>query len=314
MTIYKLRNWINPEKLNIYWLCQNQSPGAVEYIINNKLYEKFNNDHWGALCLNNNYEAIELLEKNFDKIHWQKLCFNRCSRAIDLLRKNLDKVVWYNLWNNDAPEAIELLKEHIDKIDCLNISNNKSPSIGKILNEYPEFLERLNYPNLHLNNADWAVDLVEKYLEKDHPHKYWEYLSRNNSTRAIAILKKYDKIYWFELSANNCDDALDLLEKNKDKIDWKMLMRYNNNHRAIKLIEEQKDLKIDWFELCHNHNALHLFEKNSDKLTYDSLSDNPLIFELNKEYLKERMDIIREEICIKVFHPRFVDKLWTFDE
>ena len=126
--------------------------------------------------------------------------------------------------------------------------------------------------------------------------------------------RRRDKIDWFNLSANNCDKALDLLEQNKDKIDWKMLMRYNNNPRAIKLMEEHKDLKIDWFELCHNRNALNLFEKNTDKLTYNSLSDNPLIFELNKKYLKDHMDIIREELCIKVFHPRFVDKLWSFDE
>lgn len=314
--IYKFRDWIDPEKLNIYMLCQNPSPGAVEYIEQN-LDKMVNLNQWSSLCLNSNYSAIDLLEKNFDKIHWEKLCFNRCSRAIALLRKNLDKVIWYCLCNNDAPEAIMLIKENIDKIDCLNISNNKSQLIAKILEEHPEFLERLNYPALHSNNADWALDLLEKYLEKDNPHKYWEYLSKNNSPRAVAILEKnFDKIHWLQLSANNCNKALDLLEKNKDKIDWRTLMRYNTNPRAIKLIEENIDLRIDWNELSCNPSALHLFEKkeNKNKLNYHSLSDNPVIFELNKKYLKERMDIIREEICIKVFHPHNEGRLWFFDE
>jgi len=315
--LYKFRDWVNPEKLNIYMLCQNPSPGAVEYIEQN-LDKMDNLNYWSSLCLNSNYSAIDLLERNFDKIYWEKLCFNRCPRAINLLRKNLDKVVWYCLCNNDAPEAIALIRENIDKIDCLNISNNKSPLVAKILEEHPEFFERLNYPALYSNNADWALDLLEKYLEEEvFFDKYWEYLSKNTSPRAIAILEKnFDKIHWLQLSANKCDKALDLLEKNKDKIDWNMLMRYNTNHRAIKLIEENIDLRIDWNELCHNSSALHLFEKLEDKnkLNYHSLSDNPVIFELNKKYLKEKMDIIREEICIKVFHPRFVDRLWTFDD
>jgi len=108
---------------------------------------------------------------------------------------------------------------------------------------------------------------------------------------------------------------LDLLEQNKDKIDWRMLMRNNNPH-AIKLIEENIDLQIDWSELYQNNSALYLFEKleNKNKLNYHSLSNNPVIFELNKKYLKEKMDIIREDLCIKVFHPHNEGKLWSFND
>jgi hypothetical protein len=51
MTLYKLRDWVDPEKINMYWLCQNPSPGAIEYIIHNRLYENFRNDDWQSLCL-----------------------------------------------------------------------------------------------------------------------------------------------------------------------------------------------------------------------------------------------------------------------
>jgi hypothetical protein len=38
------------------------------------------------------------------------------------------------------------------------------------------------------------------------------------------------------------------------------------------------------------------------------------LFEVNHNFKKSKMDLMREDICIKVFHPRFVDRLWTFDE
>ena len=37
-------------------------------------------------------------------------------------------------------------------------------------------------------------------------------------------------------------------------------------------------------------------------------------FEVNHNFKKSKMDLMREDICIKVFHPRFVDRLWTFDD
>jgi len=318
MSLYKLRHWINPENLNMYFLCQNSSPGAIQYIINNNLYENFSNNDWQSLCLNENSEAIDLLEKNLDKIHWEKLCFNRSPKAIALLRKNLSKVVWYCLCNNDTKEAIDLLKENVNKTDFLNLSNNKSPFVAEILKENPHFIERLNYPSLHSNNASWALDLLEKYFEDENSKKYWEYLSKNTSPRAIDILEKnFDKICWHTLSANNSLRALDLLEKNKDKISLNMLVR-NESIRAIKLIEEMDKMRIlneiDWIFFSRNPYAINIIKKYSNKINYISLSKNSEIFELNLEYLKERMDIIREELCIKVFHPRFFNKLWTFEE
>ena len=37
-------------------------------------------------------------------------------------------------------------------------------------------------------------------------------------------------------------------------------------------------------------------------------------FQLVHNYTKSKANIIREELCIKVFHPKYVDKLWTFDD
>jgi hypothetical protein len=61
---YKLKNWINPEKIN-----------------------------WAELSANPN--GMELLQEYPDKIDWDGLSSNKSPNAIDLLRDNPDKIDWY---------------------------------------------------------------------------------------------------------------------------------------------------------------------------------------------------------------------------
>jgi hypothetical protein len=94
----------------------------------------------------------------------------------------------------------------------------------------------------------------------------------------------------------------------------------NKSPFAIKLIEELikekivsvSDYNIDF--LSENPYAINFLEKNRDLICYFRISQNPEIFEINKQYLKERIDIFREELCIKVFHPKNEGKLWFLDE
>ena len=66
--------------------------------------------------------------------------------------------------------------------------------------------------------------------------------------------------------------------------------------------------------LSSNVNAIELLKENLDKVNWYMLSRNPSIFEINYnynyKYLKSRMSIHFEEICIKVFHPKNEGKLW----
>jgi hypothetical protein len=48
---------------------------------------------------------------------------------------------------------------------------------------------------------------------------------------------------------------------------------------------------------------VHILEKNLDKVDWYCLSKNKNIFELDLNFLKQRMDIIREELMMKVYHP-----------
>ena len=66
--------------------------------------------------------------------------------------------------------------------------------------------------------------------------------------------------------------------------------------------------KINWMYLSRNLNAIPLLEKNLDKINLIYLSINPNIFEFDYGFLKGRMDIIREELMMKAWHPSRVMK------
>jgi len=91
-----------------------------------------------------------------------------------------------------------------------------------------------------------------------------------------------------------------------ERLTWKFLSQ-NSSPGAIKLLENNLD-KIDWYYLSQNPNAIHILENNIDKLNWYRLSANPNIFVLDYEFLKERMDIIREELMMKAWHPTRVNK------
>ena len=65
---------------------------------------------------------------------------------------------------------------------------------------------------------------------------------------------------WGYLSGN--PNAIDLLEKNKDEIDWSILS-INTNPRAIEMLNENQK-NIDWFMLSKNPNAIELLKKKGN--------------------------------------------------
>ena len=61
---------------------------------------------------------------------------------------------------------------------------------------------------------------------------------------------------------------------------------------------------IDWIGLSYNSNAGSIFEKNIVKINWSKLSNNKGVNELNYQCLKDRMDMIREDLMKAVYHPR----------
>ena len=137
----------------------------------------------------------------------------------------------------------------------------------------------------------------------------WTYLSRNPN--AIHLLEQnIDKINWHWLSTN--PNAIHLLEQNMDKIVWDYL---SENPNAIHLLEKNMD-KIDWNMLSKNPIAIHLLEQNMDKIDLSYLLQNPSIFEYDYEAMRNRLNIFKEELVAKQFHPKNMTKFvsWGFDE
>ena len=84
-----------------------------------------------------------------------------------------------------------------------------------------------------------------------------------------------------------------------DKIDWSVLS-YNIN--AISLLEKDLD-KVFWYNLSRNDNVIPILEKNQDKVNFAGLSENKSIYTYDYEYYRKRMDLQREGLMKKAFHP-----------
>ena len=217
------------------------------------------------------------------------------------------------------PNAIEMLEKNIDKINinCLAHQNpNAMQLLVKVMNIYGnDWCNKLSrtsnklFLEKHIDKIDWwelsinpnAISILEKNLDK----VSWNWLSCNEN--AIHLLEKnMDKIDWGNLSGN--PNAIHLLEKNLNKVSWSVL---SGNPNALHILEKNMD-KVSWKYLSCNINAIHILEKNMDKIDWYKLSCNEGIFELDLNFFKKRMDIIREELMMKLFHPtRFEKYLMT---
>ena len=87
-----------------------------------------------------------------------------------------------------------------------------------------------------------------------------------------------------------------LLQKNKDKIDWKWL---SSNPSAIHLLQVNQE-KIDWKWLSANTSAMQLLQENQEKIDWWELSKNPAIFEYD---YKKMICPFKEELIAVCYHP-----------
>ena len=198
--------------------------------------------------------------------------------AISLLEKNINRIHWNLLC--EIPSLFYMLEKHWNEIDEDSWDDDD-------LCEFQDY----GYENhIHL------IEKEEDIFGLDYIN--WSIISSN--PEAISFLEKHqDRIHWSSLSSNN--KAIFILEKNVDKIDWSKL---SGNCNAISLLMANEN-KIDWNQLSSNKNPdiLSLLEKNKNKICFYNLSYNPNIFTWDYEYYKKRMDIHREELMKKVFHP-----------
>jgi len=148
--IYKLRDWINQDKIHWNRLSSNKNPNAIHLLEQNM--DKIN---WR--CLSGNPNAIHLLEQNRDEINWEWLSKN--PNAIHLLEQNPEKIKWP--WLSGNPNAIHILEKNQDKIDWRWLSEN--PNIFVLNYEYLK--ARTSIIKEELIMRYWHPSNIEKWLE-----------------------------------------------------------------------------------------------------------------------------------------------------
>jgi hypothetical protein len=111
--VYKLRDWIQYDKLDWYGLSSNPHPCAIDMLEKN-----VENVNWHRLSPNPS--AISLIENHLDKVNWQYL--SRNENAIPIIQRYLHNADWTFLSCN--PNAMSILESNRDKIDWITFSAN----------------------------------------------------------------------------------------------------------------------------------------------------------------------------------------------
>ena len=80
---------------------------------------------------------------------------------------------------------------------------------------------------------------------------------------------------------------------------------YKLNLELLKYYFEENThlIKYNWDNLSCNKNAIHLLKNNLDKINWFWLSENPNIFEINYNYIKNITSKYKEELIQKALHP-----------
>ncbi len=302
----------NPKKIDWMFLSTNSS--------SIRLFEK-NMDKIGSFektQLSTHSTAIPFLKKNPNMINWSALSINPF--AMEILEKNQDKIDWSCLSLN--PSAIELLKKNKKYINWYHMFQNPN-AIELILEEHKR-VQSIPYPTYPLKE-DWEKECEYNnimFLKNLWDNEWISYLCANKSKMAMNVLKQnMDRINgngWIKLSSNPF--AIELLERRSDKIIWDKGCWYDMGEYTISTFPSFIDLikknldKVNWRKLCRNPLAIKILKENHDasragratphlgevcKIDWSDLSSNPAIFEIDYDFLRKRMDIIRDELMEK---------------
>lgn len=272
---------------------------------------------WTGIALNENYEAMELLNKKRSNIKWSLLSINKNAMELFILPKyNEEKLI-------DPEILFNIMHYENKKLDWSQLSKNEGAI--KIIKEHLLFEDTIPleiYNDLDSSNKiDWGglaanpnampiiIKFIEKYIQYEdiddeerpyyrysqHFDDIWRNLSKNPKAAKYLYENYPEKINWRAFSGN--PKAIRYLNNpiNYEKIDWSKLSK---NPAAINLLKENIE-KIDWYYISCNtnpeamelirvkfeqelldaeNNTLHLL-RTHEKLDWNELSQNPAIFE-----------------------------------
>jgi hypothetical protein len=276
--------------------------------------------YWWQLVLNK--DAVPFIEKHINVLTTEDLKkLSRNPFAVDMLKRHISKISWNDFVNN--PNAIHVIEDNIDlcfssldwkgRVDLLRhpnfihiIKENNDKIIDKLLcNNCLSILVKKKDP-IYINLFD---QYMKKYPEKIKNGTYlWDDLCEN-PIAVYIIEQNLHRLthYLWQLLATNIN-ATHIVEKNLDKLDewgWRNL---SENPNAIHILEKNRD-KINWHSLSANPNSIIIFEKFPEKITsysfidYENFSINSCIFELDKDAIRKRCSIYKEELIAYALHP-----------
>ena len=321
--IWKLRDWIDKEKLDMYQLGLN--PNAIELLkeIKNKDDKLIN-----KMCLNTspfiieqllehenvidyktiyynyskyyNPNIIEIYRNKFDKINFNLYMYIISDDKV--LRKNMKRINWLFLSLNPNYNIIKFIEENLDKINWSYLCANTSPYIIPIIEKYPQFIDwsslscnqnaihiltrKENIPNLNLDNFSLnpkSIPFLSKF--ENHHMIRWNYIysNPNITIELIEMGKKYSHNY---------------------PINWRNISLHSTN---INLLRTYMN-KLDWCLLSKNPDGIELLKENPDKINYFEISSNPSIFELDYEEMKKNNIEMENEFLQEALKPSRVFK------
>jgi hypothetical protein len=326
--IMKLKKWIKINKDIIIFMFINKN--SSKFLMDNKqhlfdnmdkchrylYYTKNNETHkwdmninWDFLCNHSDIYTMNILENNLDKIDWCYLSEN--PNAIHILEKNIDKINWNFLCSNNY-NAHLLLKNNFDKINWKVIVNNKNAI----------FLLTDNIQTLTWTDIYNKLEYFEKeyYVDKQ---KFISSFSRSDNKYVLQLLyENPDKIDWDILCDNK--NGYFIVEKYIDIIPFSCLcMCEKMINYILEHIEEYNKndsseyyTRSYWNNLCRNPAAIDYLEKHQDKICYDQIYLNENIFEYDFEIIINKINIYKNELIQKVFHPNRllnISKIYNVD-
>jgi hypothetical protein len=185
------------------------------------------------------------------------------------------------------PNAVEWIEDKRFVPDYFYLSAN--PSAMHILEKN---MNNINWYMFSKNNSDRALQIMKEMPGVIH----FQALCMNTNPKVYELLlSQYTKIHWDMLSLNSADFAIDLLMDNPHKIDWKFFSA-NANPRAYAFLQKHPE-KINHLYLSMNPNAVEWLKENPQYIDWGFLSRN----ENAIDFLEENVDKINwHELC---FNP-----------
>lgn len=310
--VYALRDWISMDRIEWATFCKN--PLVIFFL--KKHPEYFEEIHWWMLSKNPN--AMDFLLEHQEHIEWNQLCLNTHIDAISLLWFKKQRINWSLLSTN--PSALFLLEKNPHKIEWAALTHNPQALDLLPLIDQEKYNISPSYP--YWGTVDWEF-------------ARWRFMSKNPLTAETFVLleSNLDKVSWYYLCKNKTPKAMHLLEKHIDRVNWRLLCKnplaismiekrlathpqdmdwksISRNPAAISLLKKHPN-KIDWSYLSKNPHpdVLPLLQENQEKINWEHFSSNPNMFSYDYPFLREHMNIFKEELIAAAFHPTRIARI-----